>query len=146
MGGHDRTDKVREDFLVAALIVAAPGVVLPGCLGSFGEDEGKGRICAALLRFFRLGLLVLGVFCVSAWLLGCGATPAHTQTWAQATPSGKRLFRICRRHPQVDPNARYWYDRGDGTPRTTSLPLDALLESREAKAIFILDARCPVFV
>ncbi|TKC98507.1 hypothetical protein [Polyangium fumosum] len=133
----------RGDLLVAALVVAAPGVVLPGCLWSFGEDEGQGRICAALLRFFRLGLLFLGAICVSAWLLGCGATPAYTQTWAQATPNGKRLFRICRRHPQVDSNARYWYDRGDGTPRTTSLPLDALLESREAKAIFILDASAP---
>ncbi|MDI1432465.1 hypothetical protein [Polyangium sorediatum] len=37
----------RGGLLVAALVVAAPGAVLPGCLWSFGEEEGQSRICAA---------------------------------------------------------------------------------------------------
>ncbi|TKD12741.1 hypothetical protein [Polyangium fumosum] len=94
-------------------------------------------------RFVRLWLLVLVAFGVSVWLLGCAATGTNTQAWAQKTPNGIRLFRICRRHPHVDPNARYWYDVGDGTPRTTFLSLDELLESREAKAVYIHDANAP---
>ncbi|MDI1437654.1 hypothetical protein [Polyangium sorediatum] len=94
-------------------------------------------------RFVRLWLLVLVALGVSVWLLGCAATGANTQAWAQTTPNGMRLFRICRRHPHVDPNARYWYDVGDGTPRTTFLSLDELLESREAKAVYIHDANAP---
>ncbi|MDC0747623.1 HNH endonuclease [Polyangium mundeleinium] len=94
-------------------------------------------------RFVRFWLLVLVAFGVSAWLLGCAATGAHTQAWAQTMPNGMRLFRICRRHPHVDPNARYWYDAGDGTPRTTFLSLDELLQGREAKAVFLLDTQAP---
>jgi len=100
-------------------------------------------LVGAALRFVRLGILVLFASCVSAWLLGCAATSAHTQAWAQTTPNGMRLFRICRRHPHVDPNARYWYGVGDGTPRTTFLPLDELLEGREAKAVYIHDPHAP---
>ncbi|MDI1432821.1 hypothetical protein [Polyangium sorediatum] len=94
-------------------------------------------------RFVRLWLLVLLALGASAWLLGCAATGAPTQAWAQTTPNGIGLFRICRRHPHVGPNARYWYDVGDGTPRTTFLSLDELLESREAKAVYIHDPNAP---
>ncbi|MDI1433937.1 hypothetical protein [Polyangium sorediatum] len=94
-------------------------------------------------RFVRFWLLVLVAWGLSIGLLGCAATGAHTQAWAQRTPNGIRVFRICRRHPHVDPNARYWYDVGDGTPRTTFLSLDDLLESREAKAVYIHDPHAP---
>ena len=94
-------------------------------------------------RFVRLGLLVLVAMGFSIWLLGCAAAGTNTQAWAQTTPNGMRLFRICRRHPHVDPNARYWYDVGDGTPRTTFLSLDELLEGREAKAVFLHDPHAP---
>ncbi|WP_170229934.1 hypothetical protein [Polyangium fumosum] len=97
----------------------------------------------AVLRFFRLWLPVLVAFCVSTWLLGCGATPAHTQDWAQTTRSGQRVFRLCRRHPHVAPDARYWYDLGDRTLRTTRKPLEELLESRAVKVLFIYDPHAP---
>ncbi|TKC94688.1 hypothetical protein [Polyangium fumosum] len=88
-------------------------------------------------------LRLLAAFCVSVWLLGCGATPAHTQDWAQTTRSGQRVFRLCRRHPHVPPDARYWYDLGDGTLRTTRKPLEELLESRAVKVLFIYDPHAP---
>ncbi|TKD05054.1 hypothetical protein [Polyangium fumosum] len=63
----------RGDLLVAALVVAAPGVVLPGCLWSFGEDEAQGRICAAPVEGSE--------FCVSS-----GEGPASA--WNQAAAHG----------------------------------------------------------
>ncbi|WP_170229206.1 hypothetical protein [Polyangium fumosum] len=79
----------RGDFLVAALVVAAPGVVLPGCLGSFGEDEGQGRICAAPVEG--------GEFCVSsgegpagAWSRAAARGALPIQMWAER-PEGMTL-------------------------------------------------------
>ena len=100
-------------------------------------------LVGAALRFLRRGMPALFVWGVSAWLLGCGATSANTQAWAQATPNGKRVFRICRRHPQVAPHARAWYEIGDGMPHTAFQPVEALLESRPVKAVFIYDPHAP---
>ncbi len=99
-------------------------------------------LVGAAKRFFRLGLAVLFASCVAASLLGCGATGAHTEAWARAS-NGTSLFRMCRRHPHVAPNARYWYELGDGTPRTGFQPLEELLESRSVKAVFVYDPYAP---
>ncbi|TKD07844.1 hypothetical protein [Polyangium fumosum] len=79
----------RGDLLVAALVVAAPGVVLPGCLGSFGEDKGQGRICASPAEG--------GEFCVSsregpasAWSQAAARGSLPLQMWAER-PEGMTL-------------------------------------------------------
>jgi hypothetical protein len=96
------------------------------------------------LWFFRLVLGIIFASCVSALLLACGATPAYTQgPWVQTMPNGTHVFRVCRRHPRVDPVAPYWYDEGDGTPRTAFEPLAELLESRSVEAVFIHDPYAP---
>ncbi|MDC0742038.1 HNH endonuclease [Polyangium mundeleinium] len=95
------------------------------------------------LRFFRVGLLGLVAFGVSAWLLGCGAARVHTEGWAQEL-HGKSVFRVCRRHPRVGPNARHWYELGDGVPRPAFEPLEKLLENPSVKAVFIHDPHAPI--
>ncbi|MDI3286348.1 hypothetical protein [Polyangium sp. 15x6] len=75
----------RGDLLVAALVVAAPGVVLPGCLWSFGEDEGQGRICAAPVEG--------GASCVSS-----GEGPASA--WSQAAARGSRPIEMWAERPE----------------------------------------------
>lgn len=79
----------RWDFLLAALVVAAPGIVLPGCLWSFGEDEELGRICAAPAEG--------GEFCVSsregpasAWNQAAARGSLPIQMWAER-PEGMTL-------------------------------------------------------
>ncbi|MDI1429801.1 HNH endonuclease [Polyangium sorediatum] len=91
------------------------------------------------LRFFRRGLLGLVALGVSAWLLGCGAaTRVPTEAWAQEL-HGKSVFRVCRRHPRVGANTRYWYELGDGVHRPAFEPLEKLLENPSVKAVFIHD-------
>ncbi|MDC3955821.1 hypothetical protein [Polyangium jinanense] len=94
------------------------------------------------LRFFRFGLPVLFAFGVAAWLLGCGAAGVHTEGWAQEL-HGKSVFRVCRRHPRVGPNARYWYELGDGVHRPAFEPLEKLLENPSVKAVFVHDPLAP---
>jgi len=83
-------------------------------------------------------------FGLSAMLLGCGAAPAVAHgPWAQTLLSGVRVFRVCRRHPQVNPKATYWYEEGDGTPRTALVPIEEIVETGSVKAAFIHDPHAP---
>ncbi|MDC3987212.1 hypothetical protein [Polyangium jinanense] len=75
----------RGDYLVAALVVAAPGVVLPGCLGSFGEDEGHGRICASPVAG--------GEYCVSS-------SEGPASAWNQAAAHGSRPIQMWAERPE----------------------------------------------
>ena len=99
-------------------------------------------LVGAALRFLRRGFPGLFAVCVSAWLLGCGAARVHTEGWAQEL-HGKSLFRVCRRHPRVGPNARSWYELGDGVHRPAFEPLEKLLENPSVKAVFIHDPLAP---
>ncbi|MDC3986680.1 HNH endonuclease [Polyangium jinanense] len=99
-------------------------------------------LVGAALRFLRRGLPVLFAFCVSAWLLGCGAAGVPAVGWAQEL-HGKSVFRVCRRHPRVGPNARYWYELGDGVHRPAFEPLEKLLENPSVKAVFVHDPHAP---
>ncbi|MDI1449638.1 HNH endonuclease [Polyangium sp. 6x1] len=99
-------------------------------------------LVGAALRFLRLGMPLLFVSCVSAWLFGCGAARVPTEGWAQEL-HGKSVFRVCRRHPRVGPNARYWYELGDGVHRPAFEPLDKLLENASVKGVFVYDPHAP---
>jgi hypothetical protein len=75
----------RANFLIAALVVAAPGVVLPGCLWSFGEDEAQGRFCASPVEG--------GEYCVSS-------SEGPASAWNQAAAHGSRPIQIWARRQE----------------------------------------------
>ncbi|HVK69129.1 MAG TPA: hypothetical protein VM694_31945 [Polyangium sp.] len=91
----------RGDLLVAALVVAVPGIVLPGCLGSFGEDQAQGRICAAPVEG--------GEDCVSS-----GEGPASA--WSRAAARGSLPLQM-------------WAERPEGTTLDTLVTSPADMES-----------------
>ncbi len=95
--------------------------------------------------YSRRAFSFLFAICISAMLLACSSTRAYTpELWQQTIPNGTLVFRICRRHPLVSPETRYWYiEKGNSSPRTTHLPLPELLESGTAKAVFIYDPYAP---
>ncbi|MDI3282941.1 HNH endonuclease [Polyangium sp. 15x6] len=99
-------------------------------------------LVGAALRFLRLAFPLLFAVCVSVWLVGCGAAGVRAEGWAEEL-HGKSVFRVCRRHPRVGPNARYWYELGDGVHRPAFEPLEKLLENPSVKAVFIHDPLAP---
>ncbi|MRG95327.1 hypothetical protein [Polyangium spumosum] len=75
----------RGDFFVAALVVAAPGVVLPGCAWWSGENEERGRMCAAPVEGSE--------YCVSS-----GDGPGRA--WLQAAANGSRPIEMWAEPPE----------------------------------------------
>ncbi len=79
----------RRNLFAAMLVIAAPGIFLPGCLWSFGNDETAGRICASPLEG--------GEWCVpssydpgSAWNDAAAHGSRPIQMWAER-PEGMTL-------------------------------------------------------
>jgi hypothetical protein len=97
-----------------------------------------------IMSDIRRAIRVLFILFIPAMVVACSpALGYRPELSAQIIDNGTFVFHVCRRHPVVSPKFYYWFEDGWGEIQVTPMPLQELLESRLAKAVFLYDPYAP---